>query len=264
MQEMHWFRWHHGATSDPKFRVVAKRCGQPVHVVIATWACILEHASAADERGSIASFDAEEVAVTLDLETETVVTCVTAMQGKVLDGDAVRSWERRQGGTKAAPAGSTERVRRYRERKRAAGANQEDKGKTDTYTNVTPDDETRYRADETPCNAMERNVTHVTPPREEERREEEIREGCKQQQESHNTACAREAASGAAAAGAPAPGDVPLEAPKSPKSWLGRPADADRATPDPAETKQAVALIKAALEGARRWGVPDSHPPRRG
>ena len=51
MADMHWFRWHHGTVTDPKFGLIAKKAGASVAQVIAIWAYLLEAASAAEERG---------------------------------------------------------------------------------------------------------------------------------------------------------------------------------------------------------------------
>lgn len=113
---MNWYKVHHGMPSDAVWAVVAKRSGVPRHAVVAVWCALLDHASQNDPRGSIARLDAELIAVSLDLETEQVSAIVSALRerGKI-DGETLANWEKRQKAT------STERVRRYRERKSVSG-----------------------------------------------------------------------------------------------------------------------------------------------
>lgn len=111
---MDWLCWHHGTVTDPKWRVVARKAGVPLHIVIAIWPAVLEAASQAEDRGRVDSLDPEDVAAALDLETEQVQAVLVAMQGKVLDGDEVTGWRKRN--PKRADDLSTERVRRFRER----------------------------------------------------------------------------------------------------------------------------------------------------
>ena len=54
---MKWFRWYHGTVDDRKWLVVSRYCGQSRAVVLAVWCALLEFASQAEERGSIAAFD---------------------------------------------------------------------------------------------------------------------------------------------------------------------------------------------------------------
>lgn len=113
---MDWFRWHNGTVTDPKWRVIAKRAGVPLHMVIAVWPALLEAANQAAERGTLESFDPEDVAAALDLDPGQVFAIVEAMQGKVLDGVTLTGWEKRNPKREREDS-STDRVRRYRERK---------------------------------------------------------------------------------------------------------------------------------------------------
>lgn len=64
---MEWFRLYHGTVSDKKWPLIARKSGQPKHVVVAVWLAMLEAASEADERGSLEGFDSEETDAMLDL-----------------------------------------------------------------------------------------------------------------------------------------------------------------------------------------------------
>ena len=111
-----WFRSWHGAPTDMKWRTIAKRAGVPSGYVTAIVWTLLDRASQADERGSIAGYDAEEIAVALDFEPEQVEAVIAAMRDKgVLDGDTFTGWAKHQPGRED---GSAERAKAWREREK--------------------------------------------------------------------------------------------------------------------------------------------------
>lgn len=112
-----WGRWYHGTTSDPKWRVVAKKTGQPVAIIVAIWAAIFENASASEDRGTLSNWNTEDVATALDLTIETVETVCNAMQQKVLNGDHLTAWEKRNP-KRERDDDSTQRVQRFREKQK--------------------------------------------------------------------------------------------------------------------------------------------------
>lgn len=120
MAAEHWFRWHHGTVTDPKWRVVASRCVTNVTVghVIAVWAAMMENASQASLRGTLDGWDDEDVAAGLGFSTEQVCGIREAMQGKTLDGNCLPAWEKRQPKREDSAAW---RTKAWRERKRAQG-----------------------------------------------------------------------------------------------------------------------------------------------
>lgn len=139
-----WFRWHHGSVNDPKFQLVAKRSHSRVADVIAVWACLLEAASMAEQRGSVGEIDFEAMDCALDLDDGQTARIVDAMRARALiEGDdcLISSWEKRQPKRERDDDKSTSRVQAFRERQRS----------------------------ETPRNAKETSET----PRGEERRVEE-------------------------------------------------------------------------------------------
>ena len=114
---MEWFRWYHGTVTDPKWRVIAKRAGCTVGNVVAVWATMLEDASAnATERGELHGWCSEDIAALLDMDPGQVEAIREAMQGKVLEGDRMPAWDKRQ---PKREDGSAERARAWRERKKA-------------------------------------------------------------------------------------------------------------------------------------------------
>lgn len=112
-----WLRLWHDMPTDPKWRTIAKASGQRIGDVMAVYMHILVSASTnAPERGRTQSFNCEDVASALDLETSEVAAIVDAMQARVLDGDKVKGWEKRQ---PVREDESAERSRAWREKKAA-------------------------------------------------------------------------------------------------------------------------------------------------
>lgn len=137
-----WVRLWHDMPTDPKWRTIARKSGQRVGDVIAVFNFLMVNASSnAVKRGTLCGFDIEDVATALDLSDADVQAIINAMQGKVLDGDELTGWERRQPKREDNSSG---RVKAYRERKRS-----------------------EHDADErdgTQANAVKRNVTQRNAP----------------------------------------------------------------------------------------------------
>ena len=94
---MSWVRLWGDMPTDPKFRVIAKKAGRPLSEVLSVFVFMLTNAGAnATERGELCNWSDEDVAAALDIETEFVASIRDAMQGKTLDGDRLRAWDKRQ------------------------------------------------------------------------------------------------------------------------------------------------------------------------
>lgn len=92
-----WVRLWHDMPTDPKWRTIARKSGQPLPCVIALFNLLLVNASGnADERGTLSNWDDEDAAAALDMDPEDVSAIIAAMQGKVLDGARLTGWEKRQ------------------------------------------------------------------------------------------------------------------------------------------------------------------------
>lgn len=92
-----WVRLWHDMPTDPKWRVIARKSGQPLACVIAVFTMMLTNASGnSDARGVLLGWDHEDAGAALDMDAEDVAAIHAAMQGKVLDGDRLTGWERRQ------------------------------------------------------------------------------------------------------------------------------------------------------------------------
>lgn len=161
---MDWFRCYHGITHDAKWPLIARMSIQPVGVVVSVWMALLEHASQADERGSVEDFDCEVVDALYGYEDGTTGAVLAAMKsrGLVCEGRLV-SWDKRQPAREDAVGpeakSGAQRVREHRARKKAEA----------DQCNAQSRDVTNCNASVTQCNAQSRDVTP-------QKREEKIRE----------------------------------------------------------------------------------------
>ena len=138
-----WLRLWHDMPTDPKWRTIARISGQSISSVQAIYLQILVNASEnstvtqcdAEKRGVTFGLRAEDVASCLDMITEDVESVFAAMQGRVMDGDRVMGWEKRQ---PVREDNSAERTRRYREKKKEENpiVTQCDAPDTDTDTDT--------------------------------------------------------------------------------------------------------------------------------
>lgn len=151
--------------NDPKWRTISRISKQSIPAVMAVYIHLLVGASNASERGRTQNVCTEDIASALDLETEQVDAIVAAMQGRVLDGDRVSGWEKRQ---PEREDGASERARAWRVAKKSQST-------TEKQADQTPV-ETRERSRTQP-NAIKRSEHKPNADeRSEKRREEESRE----------------------------------------------------------------------------------------
>jgi hypothetical protein len=105
--------------TDPKWRVVARKSGQPLPCVLAVFTLMLTNASGnSAERGCLLAWDHEDAGAALDMDADDVRAIYDAMQGKVLDGDRLTGWERRQ--PKREDSTAAERKAAWKARKNEA------------------------------------------------------------------------------------------------------------------------------------------------
>lgn len=94
---MEWFRAYHGISSDPKWRLIARKANVPVATVVAVWLSLLDYASQADVRGSVGGVDTELLDCNLDLEDGTTQAVMEAMEAKgVIHEGQISAWDKRQ------------------------------------------------------------------------------------------------------------------------------------------------------------------------
>jgi hypothetical protein len=114
---MDWFRSYHGAPTDAKFLMLAKRAGVAVHEVAFVWWALLDFASQNDPRGSIKGFDPEALACFSGLDESKIraIVGVCREKGMVDQADMLSAWHRRQ---PKREDDSSPRVRAFRERQK--------------------------------------------------------------------------------------------------------------------------------------------------
>jgi hypothetical protein len=112
-----WLRLWHDFPDDPKWRTISRIAHEPISTVQAVYLRLMVSASQADPRGE-ARINPVVTADALDIEAESVIRIIEAMQGLVMDGDQLTGWERRQ---PAQEDSSAARTKRWRERKNGDG-----------------------------------------------------------------------------------------------------------------------------------------------
>jgi len=110
-----WLRLWVDLPNDPKFRTIAKISDQSISSVIAVYIHLLCCASNAAERGRTQGWCDEDIATALDLDIVQITLIIDAMQGRLIDGDYLTGWDKRQ---PKREDGSAERAKADRERKK--------------------------------------------------------------------------------------------------------------------------------------------------
>ncbi|WP_286920081.1 MULTISPECIES: DnaT-like ssDNA-binding domain-containing protein [Pseudomonas] len=136
---MDWLRLWHDMPNDPKWRTIARLSSQPIALVQAMYLHLLVDASRNVTRGHV-TVTKEDIASALDVTEEQIESIFSAMQGRVLDGDCVTGWAKRQ--PKREDAGSAETgaksaAQRKREQRERQKAEQEKQGCHDESRTVT-------------------------------------------------------------------------------------------------------------------------------
>lgn len=124
--------------NDPKWRTIARASKQRIGDVVSVYVHLMVAASSAAERGRTTAFSAEDVASALDMDTQDVEAIVTAMQGRVIDGDRLQGWDKRQ---VAREDGAAERAKAWREKQKAE-ANAGERNRTQDERNRSADTDT--------------------------------------------------------------------------------------------------------------------------
>lgn len=137
-----WFRLWHDMPNDPKWRTISRVSKQPITAVISVYLHVLVCASNATERGRTQGLDCEDVASALDLENEQVEAIISAMQGRVLDGDKVSGWEKRQPAREDGSAGRAKEWREAQKAKKNAAAAEEGSSERNRTQPNAPDKDT--------------------------------------------------------------------------------------------------------------------------
>lgn len=136
-----WFRVWGDMVNDPKWRTIARVSGQKIGDVIAVYVHMMTLASNATERGRTQGWNDEDIATALDVNTDQVLAIREAMQGRVLDGDYLTGWEKRQPIREDDNAAARAKAWREEQKRKAA----EDSERDRTHANAT---ERQIRVDE--------------------------------------------------------------------------------------------------------------------
>jgi hypothetical protein len=114
---MDWFRSHHGAPTDAKYLMLARRAGVAAHEVAFVWWALLDYASQNEPRGSITGFDPEALACFSGLDESKIkaIEGVCREKGMIDQADMLSAWARRQ---PKREDDSSKRVREYRDRQK--------------------------------------------------------------------------------------------------------------------------------------------------
>ena len=173
-----WLRLWHDMPNDPKWRTIARVSGQPIATVMAVYIHLLVSASrnvttchGVSLRGHI-DVTTEDLASALDVTEEVIDSILQAMQGRVLDGDLITGWEKRQvlkednGNISQTAKSPAERKRAQRERERKREQNGDCHGASRNVTHmsrrVTTDKDTDKDTDQEDQNTMVHGVKNAT------------------------------------------------------------------------------------------------------
>jgi hypothetical protein len=125
--------------NDPKWRTISRKSGQKIGDVISVYLHMLTLASNATERGRTQGWCDEDVGTALDIDESQVKAIRDAMQCRVLNGDYLTGWEKRQ---PSKEDGSAERAKAWREAKKA------EKQHSNNEEQTTPNETERDRTTE--------------------------------------------------------------------------------------------------------------------
>ncbi|HFH2672527.1 phage replisome organizer [Escherichia coli] len=166
-----WLRLWHDMPNDPKWRTIARVSGQPIATVMAVYIHLLVSASRNVTRGHI-DVTTEDLASALDVTEEVIDSIFQTMQGRVLDGDLITGWEKRQvlkednGNISQTAKSPAERKRAQRERERKREQNGDCHGASRNVTHmsrrVTTDKDTDKDTDQEDQNTMVHGVKNAT------------------------------------------------------------------------------------------------------
>lgn len=112
-----WFRSWHGAPTDDKWIIIAKRSETQLYAVSAFVWALYDHASQNEERGQVSDFDFETYAAKSGMEEELARKIFKAMEEAPKDKPVIKNghlanWEKRQPKREDS---STSRVKKHRE-----------------------------------------------------------------------------------------------------------------------------------------------------
>ncbi len=95
---MNWWRAHHGLPYDAKLGIVARALNVSRADVGMVWVACLDHASQAEDRGSVAGINPEVIAFGLDMDIGEVSRIIEGFRNReMIDPDGrLAAWDKRQ------------------------------------------------------------------------------------------------------------------------------------------------------------------------
>lgn len=144
---MSWFCAHHGVGTDPKYPMIRSRTGVDCARIGGLWMALMDHASTARPRGSVAKFSAaqyEEFSGMPLAEIEAVLAVMEVHPINMIKDGVLVAWEERQ--PKKVDRTVGKRVKEHRERKKQAKKPPSEtdvtgvthRNNVDTFEGVTP------------------------------------------------------------------------------------------------------------------------------
>lgn len=149
-----WVRLWSGATTDPKWQTIARKSGQPRHLVIALFVHLMLIANDASVRGDIDGLSIEDAASAMDCDEEQVEAIISAMQGRVISDGRLSGWDARQIVRQdAVIEGSkpgAQRVREHRQRMKNGDVTRSNACNADVTRSNAPESESESEVNQHP------------------------------------------------------------------------------------------------------------------
>lgn len=113
---MHWFKIHHGYSSDAKLALVAHKMQESRATINGIFIELLEYASKQEERGSLVGYNIEAGALAMGVSDKFMSDVIVTLRNVTLvTPEKVVNWDKYQSGADSTAA---ERQRRHREKKK--------------------------------------------------------------------------------------------------------------------------------------------------
>jgi hypothetical protein len=158
-----WFRSWHGAPTDPKWLAIGRKCDLAPGMVFAIAWALMDRASQADQRGSFAGYDADEIAAFMGCDEQDVCNVIQVMADKgMVRDDAFTKWSDRQ---PQRDDGAAERAKAYREREKAKQNNgKREPNATERNRTLDKDKDTDKKVPKGTSNAVRKRTRHDYTP----------------------------------------------------------------------------------------------------
>jgi hypothetical protein len=91
-----WYRRWHGASMDPKFLMIGRKAGVAPGMVSWLFESLCEHASAAEDRGSVAGYDVETASAWTEWPQEKLQAAYDGLlaKGLITQDQRIANWDK--------------------------------------------------------------------------------------------------------------------------------------------------------------------------